>query len=144
MKGYWRNPAATADAIRDGWLHTGDLMRVHRDGALQLVDRLKDVIITGGRNVYPAEVEQALATHPDVADVAVFGRPHPEWGATVTAIVTVVAGSEVTAEQLRAHCRHLLADYKVPREIGFGAGPRNATGKLQKHLLRPGGTGPTG
>jgi fatty-acyl-CoA synthase len=86
-KGYWRQPEATAHAIRNGWLHTGDLMHVTEDGAMRLVDRLKDVIITGGRNVYSAEVEQAIAEHPEVADVAVIGRPDPEWGATVTAFV---------------------------------------------------------
>ena len=139
MKGYWHNPAATAEALRDGWLHTGDLVRVHGDGALQLVDRLKDVIITGGRNVYSAEVEQALATHPEVTDVAVYGRPDPEWGATVTATVTAVPGSAVTVEQLREHCRALIADYKIPRVITFGPVPRNATGKVQKHALREGG-----
>jgi fatty-acyl-CoA synthase len=137
-KGYWRNPAATAETIRDGWLHTGDLMEISADGAMRLVDRLKDVIITGGRNVYSAEVEQAIAQHPDVVDVAVIGRPHPEWGATVVAFVTPVEGVDLTAEMLREHCRPLIADYKIPREVVFGPVLRNATGKLQKHLLRAG------
>lgn len=135
-KGYWGNPEATADTIRDGWLHTGDLMEVGADGAMRLVDRLKDVIITGGRNVYSAEVEQAIAEHPDVADVAVIGRPHPEWGSTVVAYITPVEGVDLSADVVREHCRSLIADYKVPREVCFGAVPRNATGKLQKHLLR--------
>jgi fatty-acyl-CoA synthase len=135
-KGYWRNPAATAETIRDGWLHTGDLMEVGEDGALRLVDRLKDVIITGGRNVYSAEVEQAIALHRDVADVAVIGRPHPEWGATVVAVITPVEGAGLTADMVREHCQLLIADYKIPREVVFGPVPRNATGKLQKHLLR--------
>src|SRR6201997_1203998 len=86
-KGYWENPTATAEVIRGGWLHTGDLMEVSADGAMRLVDRLRDVIITGGRNVYSAEVERAIAEHPDVADVAVIGRPHPEWGATLGAFI---------------------------------------------------------
>jgi fatty-acyl-CoA synthase/feruloyl-CoA synthase len=137
-KGYWRNPAATAETVRGGWLHTGDLMEVSADGAMRLVDRLKDVIITGGRNVYSAEVEQAIAEHPDVAHVAVIGRPHPEWGSTVVAFVTSVEGADLSADIVREHCRSLIADFKIPREVVFGAVPRNATGKLQKHLLRTG------
>jgi fatty-acyl-CoA synthase len=137
-KGYWRNPAATAETVRGGWLHTGDLMEVCADGAMRLVDRLKDVIITGGRNVYSAEVEQAIAEHPDVADVAVIGRPHPEWGSTVVAFITAVEGAALSADMVREHCRSLIADYKIPREVVFGPVPRNATGKLQKHLLRTG------
>jgi fatty-acyl-CoA synthase/feruloyl-CoA synthase len=140
-KGYWGNPTATAETIRDGWLHTGDLMEVSSDGAMRLVDRLKDVIITGGRNVYSAEVEQAIAEHPDVADVAVIGAPHPEWGATVVAYVTPVEGAELSADTLREHCRSLIADYKIPRAVHFGPVPRNAAGKLQKHLLRTGAGG---
>jgi fatty-acyl-CoA synthase len=137
-KGYWRNPAATAEVIRGGWLHTGDLMEVSPDGAMRLVDRLKDVIITGGRNVYSAEVEQAIAEHPDVADVAVIGQPHPEWGSTVVAFVNRVESAELSEEAVREHCRSLIADYKVPRAVFFGPVPRNAAGKLQKHLLRSG------
>ena len=143
-KGYWENPSATAETIRDGWLHTGDLMEVSDDGAMRLVDRLRDVIITGGRNVYSAEVEQAIADHPGVADVAVIGRPHHEWGYTVVAFVTLVAGSEVTEEELREHCRARIAGYKVPRTVHFGPVPRNAAGKLQKHLLRATDEAPAG
>lgn len=135
-KGYWNKPDATAEVLRDGWLHTGDLMQVYSDGALRLVDRRKDVIITGGRNVYSAEVEQAIASHPDVTDAAVVGVPHPQWGETVTATVTVVPGAITTAADLRDHCRELIADYKVPREFVFAVVPRNSTGKVQKHLLR--------
>lgn len=102
MKGYWANDEATAETISaDGWMHTGDLMQVTSDGAMRLVDRLKDVIITGGRNVYSAEVEQALAAHPAVADVAVVGRPHPDWGATIVAVVSIHDGSSLTLEELR-------------------------------------------
>jgi fatty-acyl-CoA synthase/feruloyl-CoA synthase len=142
MKGYWRNRAATAEAIRDGWLHTGDVMEVSADGAMRLVDRLKDVIITGGRNVYSAEVEQAIARHPAVADVAVVGLPDPEWGATVVAWVTPVEAASLTADMVRAHCSSLIAAYKIPREIVFGPVPRNATGKVQKNLLRSGSDRP--
>ena len=143
-KGYWNQPAATAEAVRDGWLHTGDLVHVHDDGAMRLVDRMKDVIITGGRNVYSAEVEQAIASHPDVLDVAVVGKPHPEWGATVTAVVTLAARSTATASDIEEHCRTLIADYKIPRVIELGAVPRNSTGKVQKHVLRNVSTASTG
>ncbi|MUL65861.1 hypothetical protein BOO86_15405 [Mycobacterium sp. CBMA 234] len=135
-KGYWKNPSATAEAIRDGWLHTGDLMEVSADGAMRLVDRMRDVIITGGRNVYSAEVEQAIAEHPDVADVAVIGQPDHEWGYTVVAFVTAVDGAALTEQALREHCRTRIAGYKIPRTVHFGPVPRNAAGKLQKHLLR--------
>jgi fatty-acyl-CoA synthase len=137
MKGYWANDEATAETISaDGWLHTGDLMQVTNDGAMRLVDRLKDVIITGGRNVYSAEVERALASHPTVTDVAVVGRPDPDWGATIVAVVTVHDGLDFTLEELRTHCAALIADYKIPRELVIAPVPRNATGKIQKHLLR--------
>jgi fatty-acyl-CoA synthase len=135
-KGYWNNPQATQEVIRDGWLHTGDLMEVYDDGAMRLVDRLKDVIITGGRNVYSAEVEQAIADHPEVTDVAVIGRPDPEWGETVVAFVTAVDGSGLTPASIRQHCASRIADYKIPREFIFAVIPRNGAGKAQKHLLR--------
>ena len=135
-KGYWNQPHATQDVIRDGWLHTGDLMQVYDDGAMRLVDRLRDVIITGGRNVYSAEVEQAIADHPEVVDVAVIGRPDPEWGETVIAFITAVDGSGLTPASLRQHCTPRIADYKIPREFIFAPIPRNGAGKVQKHLLR--------
>jgi fatty-acyl-CoA synthase/feruloyl-CoA synthase len=136
MKGYWRQPGATADALRGGWLHTGDLVQLHEDGAMRLVDRLKDVIITGGRNVYSAEVEQALAGHPDVADCAVIGRPHPDWGETVVAVVTPKEGCEPDLDSLRTYCRSRIADYKLPRELHIAPIPRTPSGKIQKHLIR--------
>lgn len=135
-KGYWDQPEATAETIRDGWLHTGDLMEVFDDGAKLLVDRLKDVIITGGRNVYSAEVEQAIASHPEVLDVAVVGRPNEEWGETVVAFVVPTGGAQPTLDSIRAHCSGRVADYKIPREIVFAEIPRNGAGKIQKHLLR--------
>jgi fatty-acyl-CoA synthase/feruloyl-CoA synthase len=136
MKGYWENPAATNATIRDGWLHTGDLFLVSPNGSMKLVDRLKDVIITGGRNVYSAEVEQVLLLHPDIIDCAVIGRPHPDWGATVVTVITPRAGAQITAEQVRRHCRTMIADYKIPREIVLGPIPRNASGKVRKNHLR--------
>jgi acyl-CoA synthetase (AMP-forming)/AMP-acid ligase II len=135
-KGYWNQPQATQEVIRDGWLHTGDLMQIYDDGAMRLVDRLKDVIITGGRNVYSAEVEQAIADHPDVIDVAVVGRPDVEWGETVVAFLTAAPGSGLTPASMRQHCSRRIADYKIPREFIFTAIPRNGAGKVQKHLLR--------
>lgn len=98
MKRYWNKPDATAHTLRDGWLHTGDVAVRDADGYITIVDRLKDMIITGGMNVYSVEVENALAGHPDVQDVAVIGRPHPTYGETVVAIVTPVEGREVTLE----------------------------------------------
>jgi fatty-acyl-CoA synthase/feruloyl-CoA synthase len=137
MKGYWHDDDATAETVSaEGWLRTGDLVHVTSDGAMRLVDRLKDVIITGGRNVYSAEVELALAGHPAVADVAVIGRPHPDWGATIVAMVAVRDGSSLTLDELRAHCAARIADYKIPRELVLAPVPRNGAGKVQKHLLR--------
>jgi fatty-acyl-CoA synthase/feruloyl-CoA synthase len=135
-KGYWNQPQATREVIRNGWLHTGDLMQVYDDGAMRLVDRLRDVIITGGRNVYSAEVEQAIAEHPEVVDVAVIGRPDPEWGETVVAFIATADGSDVTPASIRQHCTSRIADYKIPREFIFAVIPRNGAGKVQKHLLR--------
>jgi fatty-acyl-CoA synthase len=135
-KGYWNQPQATQEVIREGWLHTGDLMQVYDDGAMRLVDRLKDVIITGGRNVYSAEVEQAIADHPDVIDVAVVGRPDADWGETVVAFLTAAPGSDLTPASMRQHCSRRIADYKIPREFIFAVVPRNGAGKVQKHLLR--------
>jgi fatty-acyl-CoA synthase/feruloyl-CoA synthase len=137
MKGYWHDDDATAETVSaEGWLRTGDLVHVTSDGAMRLVDRLKDVIITGGRNVYSAEVELALAGHPAVADVAVIGRPHPDWGATIVAMVAVRDGSSLTLDELRAHCAARIADNKIPRELVLAPVPRNGAGKVQKHLLR--------
>jgi fatty-acyl-CoA synthase len=136
MKGYWDQPCATAETIRAGWLHTGDLVHLHNDGAMELVDRLKDVIITGGRNVYSAEVEQALAGHPDVAECAVIGRPHPEWGETIVVVVSPKEGHQQDLQSLREYCRSRLADYKLPREMHIAAIPRTPSGKVQKHLIK--------
>lgn len=136
MKGYWGNPAATEEVLHDGWLRTGDLMRVGTDGSAALVDRLKDVVITGGRNVYSAEVEQAISCHPDVSDVAVVGESDPEWGATVVAVVTPVADAALTEADIQTFCRQRIADFKVPRRVVFAVVPRNGAGKVQKQRLR--------
>lgn len=136
MKGYWGKPEATAETIRDGWLHSGDLARVDEEGFITLVDRAKDLIITGGRNVYSAEVENALAGHPNVADLAIVGRPHPEFGETVVAVVTPVPGTEITLEELRALGADRIADFKLPRDLIIAPIPRNPSGKILKHRLR--------
>lgn len=136
MKAYWRRPADTADAIRDGWLHTGDLVRVSSDGSVTLVDRTKDMIITGGRNVYCVEVEQAVNCHPAVVECAVVGRPHPLWGESVVAVVKLQPDCVLSLEDLRDHCAPLIADYKLPRVLMLSDIPRNANGKVQKALLR--------
>lgn len=136
MKGYWRDPAATEEAFLDGWLRTGDLARLDPDGAMTIVDRLKDMIISGGRNIYCVEVENAVASHPAVADCAVVGRPDPVFGETVAVRVSLVDGQRLTLDELRAHCAALIADYKLPRELVFGPVPRNPSGKILKRVLR--------
>jgi acyl-CoA synthetase (AMP-forming)/AMP-acid ligase II len=135
--GYWGKPAETAEALRGGWFHTGDLGRADAEGYVTLVDRKKDMIITGGENVYPIEVEQALFQHPDVDDVAVIGVPDEKWGESVVAVVVRTEGSELTGEDLIAWVRDRLAHFKCPGRVEFVADlPRNATGKLLKRELR--------
>ncbi|MDZ7592015.1 MAG: AMP-binding protein [Rubrivivax sp.] len=134
MAGYWRNPEATAQALRDGWLWTGDMGTMDADGYLTLKDRSKDVIISGGSNIYPREVEEVLLRHPGVREVSVIGQPDPEWGEVV---VAVVVGSEVTAEALDALCLEHIARFKRPRRYHFVAGlPKNNYGKVLKTALR--------
>jgi acyl-CoA synthetase (AMP-forming)/AMP-acid ligase II len=142
--GYWGKPVETAEAMRGGWFHTGDLGRSDAEGYVTLVDRKKDMIITGGENVYPVEVEQALFQHPAVDDVAVIGIPDGKWGESVTAVVVPAAGAELSEAELIAWIRDRLAHFKCPRRVEFTTElPRNATGKLLKRELRQayGGTG---
>ena len=137
--GYWRQPAATAAAFRDSWYRTGDVGRRDGDGFVHIEDRLGDVLISGGENVYPAEVENALAEHPAIGAVAVIGRPDPRWGEIPVAVVEPVApGAPVPAvDELRAWCTDRLARFKQPREVVVVPElPRTALGKVQKHLLR--------
>lgn len=136
MKGYWNNPEATAAAFDGEWLRTGDVARVDAQGYLTLVDRLKDMIITGGRNVYSIEVESAVAAHPAVQDAAVVSRPHEDFGESIVAVATLVDGASLTLDELREHCRPLIADYKLPHDLVVGPIPRNASGKILKHRLR--------
>jgi acyl-CoA synthetase (AMP-forming)/AMP-acid ligase II len=137
MLGYWRQPEATKAALRGGWMHTGDLATMDENGYLYVVDRLKDMIITGGENVYSTEVENALAAHPAVAAAAVIGLPDPQWGESVHAVVVLGPSSHVTEAALREHCRRLIAGYKIPRSIEFTkALPVSAAGKVLKRELR--------
>lgn len=136
MKGYWGKPAETAEALRDGWLRTGDVARVDQDGYVTLVDRLKDVIITGGRNVYSVEVENAVAGHPDVADCAVVARPHETYGESIVAVVTPRPGSAPDLESIREFCSGRIARYKLPHDLVLLDIPRNPSGKVLKRQLR--------
>jgi len=137
MQGYWNLPEQTAAALRDGWMHTGDAGRMDADGFVFIVDRFKDMIVSGGENVYCAEVEGALAGHPAVAAVAVIGVPSSSWGESVHAVVVRKAGAETDAEALIAHCRTLIAGYKCPRSVAFiDALPVSGAGKVMKYKLR--------
>ena len=137
MAGYWHNREAT-DAVIDagGWFHTGDIGQADQDGYVYVVDRLKDMVITGGENVYPAEVEAVLYHHPAIAEVAVLGTPHEQWGEAVTAVVALNPGAALTLEELSAFARDKLAGYKIPLRLEFvDALPRNPAGKVLKYQL---------
>jgi fatty-acyl-CoA synthase len=137
MKGYLLNPEATAEAFRGGWFHTGDLAVWHPDGYIEIKDRAKDVIISGGENISSLEVEEALYRHPAVMEAAVVAWPDEKWGETPCAFVTLKPGAEpLAAEALIAWCRGQLARYKVPRHVIFGPLPKTSTGKIQKFALR--------
>ncbi len=136
MLGYYRDPDATAAASIDGWFRTGDLGVLHPDGYLELRDRIKDVIISGGENITSLEVENALTAHPDVSEAAVVAAPHEKWGEVPVAYVALRADSEVSEEDLRTFARERIAGFKVPRRIIFGELPKTSTGKLQKNVLR--------
>jgi acyl-CoA synthetase (AMP-forming)/AMP-acid ligase II len=137
MAGYWKREDATEEAIRGGWMHTGDAGRMDAEGFVYIEDRMKDMIISGGENVYPREVEQVLFSHAAVADAAAIGVPHEKWGETVKAFVVLKAGAEAGAEELIAHCRASLAGYKCPATVEFLRElPRNPSGKVLKRELR--------
>jgi long-chain acyl-CoA synthetase len=138
MLGYWNQPDATEAALVDGWYRTGDAAYADSDGYLYMVDRLKDMIITGAENVYCVEIESALAEHPAVLEAAVFGIPDERWGEAVHAVVAVAPESPVGAEELIAHCRGLIAGFKVPRSIDIRAEPlpKSGAGKVLKNTLR--------
>ncbi len=137
LEGYWEQPEATAEAIRDGWFHTGDGGYLDEDGYLAIADRKKDVIISGGENVSSIEVEDVLFSHPAVAEVAVIGVPDQKWGETVKALVVLAPGTEASERELIDHCRERIAHYKCPTSVEFRDElARTATGKLQKYKLR--------
>ncbi|MBN2333755.1 MAG: AMP-binding protein [Deltaproteobacteria bacterium] len=140
MKEYYKNPEETARALRNGWLHTGDIARVDEDGFIYLVDRKKDVIITGGENIFPVEIEDFLQDHPDVQDAAVIGLPDERLGESVAAIIEVKPGRVLTVEQMQEFCDK-LPRYKQPRTFFFDDVPRNPTGKIEKPKLREKYTG---
>lgn len=137
MLGYWNKPDLTAAAVRNGWMHTGDGGRMDEHGYLYIVDRIKDMIVTGGENVYSAEVENVLAQHPAVGACAVIGIPSEQWGEAVHAVVVLKPGASATEEELAAHCRGQIAHYKCPRSFEFRAAlPMTGAGKIQKTELR--------
>jgi fatty-acyl-CoA synthase len=137
MKGYLANAKATDAAFREGWYHTGDLAVWHPDGYIEVKDRSKDIIISGGENISSLEVEECLYRHPQVMEAAVVARPDAKWGETPCAFVTLKPGAgEVPAAEIIAWCREHLAHFKVPRTVVFGELPKTSTGKIQKFLLR--------
>lgn len=137
MLGYWRNEKATADSIRDGWLWTGDLGHLTSDGFLHLTDRSKDVIISGGTNIYPREVEEALLEHPGVFEVSVVGEAEADWGEQVVAHVVLVKGAQISDRELDEWCRSHIASFKKPKKYIFhGELPKNSYGKVLKTELR--------
>jgi fatty-acyl-CoA synthase len=136
MSGYFDDEAATAKAFTGGWFHSGDLAVWHPDGTIELRDRGKDIIISGGENISSIEVEQAIAAHPAVLECAVIGIPHPHWGERPKAFITLNEGAATTSQEIIAFCRERLAHYKCPDTIEFGPLPKTSTGKVQKFVLR--------
>lgn len=137
MKGYWQNEAATKETIRNGWLHTGDMGYVDEQGYLFIMDRSKDMIISGGENIYPREIEEVIVRHPAVREVAVIGIPHPKWGEAIKAIVSLVEGKSVSEDELINFCKDNIASYKKPKSVDFvDELPKNNYGKILKRELR--------
>ncbi len=138
MQGYWNKPEETAKALRGGWLHTGDAAIMDEEGLIYIVDRLKDMIISGGENIYSTEVENAISVMPEVAEVSVIGIPDAKWGEAVHAIVVPRNGAKITPDAVQAHCRTLIAAYKCPRSVELRSEPLpvSAAGKIQKNVLR--------
>jgi long-chain acyl-CoA synthetase len=139
MKGYWQRPEATAEAMRGGWFHSGDMARIDEEGYFFIVDRKKDLIIRGGYNVYPREVEEVLYEHPGIREAAVVGVPHDEWGEEIGAAVVLHDGEQLSAEEVSAYVRERIAAYKYPRVVWFVDDlPKGPTGKiLKRELERP-------
>jgi len=137
MKGYYKMPEATAKAIEDGWLHSKDLAKMDEDGYVYILGRVDDMIIRGGENVYPREIEEFLYTHPKIKEVQVVGVPHPEYGEEVAAFIQLKEGETATEEEIKEFCKQNIARYKVPKYIFFTSEwPMTASGKIQKYKLR--------
>ncbi len=137
MLGYYNNPEATAETLQNGWVRTGDLGKLDSDGFLSIVGRKKDLIIRGGANIYPTEVEDALYGHPAVAECAVIGRPDQVYGEIVEAVLVLKDGRVATTDELIAHCKERIADYKIPAIFEVvSALPKGPTGKILKRTLR--------
>lgn len=143
MKGYWGKPEATAEALRDGWLYTGDICTIDADGCITICDRMKDMIISGGENIYPAEIEKVLSDSPEVKEVGVIGMASEKWGETPAAIIVPADGASPTAESLTEFCKKYLASFKIPKVFEFtDVLPRTPSGKILKHELRESFPGP--
>ncbi|MGD9742214.1 MAG: class I adenylate-forming enzyme family protein, partial [Dongiaceae bacterium] len=137
MKGYWNRPEATAETLRNGWLHTGDVGYLDAEGYLFITDRMKDLIISGGSNIYPREVEEVLCAHPAVAEAAVVGVPDAKWGEAVKAILVLKPDRSASEAEIVEHCRARMASYKKPQSVDFvEALPKSALGKVLKRELR--------
>ena len=137
MKGYWNNPEDTAETLRGGWLHTADLGYMDSQGYVFITDRKKDMIISGGANIYPREVDEVICQHPDVAEVAVIGVPDSLWGESVKALVVLRQGASATEAEIIDFCRQRMASYKKPKSVEFLPGlPKNAYGKVLKREMR--------
>jgi long-chain acyl-CoA synthetase len=137
MKGYWKRPDATAESLTDGWLHTGNIAQMDEDGYFYIVDRKKDLIISGGYNVYPRDIEEVFFEHPKVVEATAIGIPHPKRGEAVKVFVVLKEGKQATTEELMAYCQDKLAKYKWPTEIEFRQDlPKTNVGKVLKKDLR--------
>ena len=136
MKGYLKNPEATSEAFAGGWFHSGDLGVQHPDGYIEVKDRAKDIIISGGENISTLEIEETLYRFPKTLEAAVVAQPDEKWGETPCAFVTLKEGESATAEEVIAFCKEHMAGFKVPRNVVFGPLPKTSTGKIQKFELR--------
>ena len=136
MKGYLKNPSTTDDAFKGGWFHSGDLAVWHADGYIEIKDRSKDVIISGGENISSIEVEDVLYRHPKIQDAAVVARPDEKWGETPCAFITTTEGETVTEQEVIDFCRANMAHFKTPKRVVVGDLPKTSTGKIQKFILR--------
>jgi fatty-acyl-CoA synthase len=143
MAGYYKDPEATSETLRGGWLHTGDLGRLDEEGFLYIVDRKKDMIITGGENVYPREIEEVLYGHPKILEAAVIGLPDPDWGERIHAVVALKEGESLSEQEVIDYCKSYIASFKKPKSVEFvDRLPRSPAGKVLKRILRKRRLGP--